>query len=124
MEFKKWLRNEMAWFTVPDEINIKVPYKDGGLMPVKMVDMLFEKNPELHRDKVSGSTMNQGSKFVAPIPNSDRYLAYHGNRGGISSQTISKKEAMDLSKGEYNVLPEEWYEKALLIGPDDNQINL
>ena len=56
--------------------------------------------------------MNQGSKFVAKIPNSNNYISYNGHG---ESSLISYIEAQELINKGYEVLPDDWWEKANLL---------
>ena len=64
-----------------------------------------------YRDK-NGKTMNQGSRFVARMPNSNNYLAYDGK--GYSF-FISKQEMFDLLSQGYEKIPNDWWKKARFI---------
>jgi len=121
MNFKQWLKNEMASFMLPETVKIMVPIHDD-INQVIAVDMLFEKPPK-DIDKVSDTVMNQGSKFVAKVPFGNKYFAYNG-LDGVLNHLISKEEAEELSRGEYNFLPNDWWKKAMLIGTDMQQLNV
>jgi len=102
MNFKNFF--EMASFTLPEVINF-----DGN--KVGSVDMQFELPPKTI-DK-NGRVMNQGSKFIAKMPNSNSYLAYDGKG---YSYFINKKDAVDLLiSHEYEKIPNNWWEKAIFI---------
>lgn len=95
--------NEMASFSLPSRI--KINGKEHSL-----VDMQFELEPKtLDRN---GRVMNQGSKFFAKIPESDRYLVYDG-KGYSTTYSPSKIEL--LSKMGYEAVPDDWYKKARFV---------
>lgn len=102
INFKKFL--EMASFTLPQ--NIKIKNQD-----YVAVDMMFEKNPRtVNRN---GKIMNQGSKFIAKIPNSKKYLAYDGQG---EAKIIPNEEAKILEiEKEYEKIPNNWWKKARFI---------
>lgn len=121
MKFKDWLQKEMASFMLPDTFQIMVPSHDDMEQAIA-VDMLFEKQPQ-NIDKVSDTVMNQGSKFVAKVPFGNKYFVYNG-LAGVSDKLISKQEAEILALKDHNMLPEDWYKKAMLIGTDMQPINV
>jgi hypothetical protein len=53
--------------------------------------------------------MNQGSKFIAKIPNSIHYLTYDG-RG--ESSFVEKEEALHMLEKGYQKIPSNWWKKA------------
>lgn len=97
--FRKFL--EMASFTLPKSIEI-------NNQEVEAIDMQFEKFPKT-LDK-NGRVMNQGSKFIAEIPNSNYYVAYDGK--GKSFITKNYKQYLDDG---YEIINKNWYKKAHLI---------
>lgn len=101
MNFKEFL--EMASFTLPQVIDLNGDKIDA-------VDMQFELPPRTI-DK-NGKTMNQGSRFIARMPNSNNYLAYDGK--GYSF-FISKQEMFDLLSQGYEKIPNDWWKKARFI---------
>lgn len=121
MNFKEWLKKEMASFMVPDSLHLTVPIGDN-LEKVIGVDMFFEKDPKTI-DKFSNTVMNQGSKFIAKVPHGNKYFVYNGI-DGISDHLISKDEAEELEQGEYNLLDDNWWKKAMVIGSDMQPLNV
>ena len=115
MKFKQWLQKEMASFMLPDTVRIMVPTKDHDEKMIA-VDMYFEKQPQ-DIDKVSGTVMNQGSKFVAKVPYGNKYFVYNGLDGALE-RLVNKEEAEELIRGEHNLLPDTWWKKAMIIGSD------
>lgn len=101
MEFKCFL--EMASFTLPHPIKIGDDY-------VTAVDMQFEKDPPTIND--FGRVMNQGSKFVAKIPNSSDYLVYDGAGG---SDVINKKNIFDYIETGFSRIGRDWWKKAFFV---------
>ena len=121
MNFKEWLKKEMASFMFPDTVSIMVPTHDDMEQAIA-VDMFFERPPQ-NIDKISGTVMNQGSKFVAKVPFGNKYFVYNGLDGALN-HLVSKQEAEELAKGEHNILPEDWWKKAMIIGQDMQPINV
>jgi hypothetical protein len=101
MEFKCFL--EMASFTLPHPIVIDGEY-------VTAVDMQFEKYPRTIND--SGKVMNQGSKFVAKIPNSSDYIVYDG---AGNSNFINKNDIIEYITKGFNKISGDWWKKAFFI---------
>jgi hypothetical protein len=101
MEFKQFL--EMASFTLPHPIKIGDDY-------VTAVDMQFEKDPPTIND--SGKVMNQGSKFVAKIPNSSDYLVYSGFG---ESDFVNKKDIFDYLNRGFSKIGGDWWKKAFFV---------
>jgi len=102
--FKEWLRiDEMASFSFPFKIEIKG--KEYSL-----VDMKFENEPKTYdRD---GHVMNQGSKFLAKIPDSNEYIVYDGKG---YSKVLLPSEVKGLHQQGYELIPEDWYKKATFV---------
>lgn len=121
MNFKEWLKKEMASFMIPDNLHLTVPIGDN-LEKVIGVDMFFEKEPKTI-DKFNNTVMNQGSKFIAKVPHGNKYFVYNG-LDGISDRLISKEEAKELEQGEYNLLDNNWWKKAMVIGSDMQPLNV
>lgn len=119
--FKEWLQREMASFMLPDTVKVKVPTREGDDIMVA-VDMYFERPPR-DIDKVSGTVMNQGSKFVAKVPFGNAYFVYNG-LDGPEHRLVSRRDAEELSKGEHNLLPDDWWKKAMIIGSDMQQVKV
>ena len=101
MNFKQYF--EMASFTLPHPIEI-----NGEL--VDAIDMQFEIYPPTKN--TNGKTMNQGSKFIAKIPNKNKYIAYDGK--GIS-KFIKKDQIPKFSLQNYETVPKNWWLKARLL---------
>jgi hypothetical protein len=101
MNFRNFL--EMASFTLPHFINL-----DGE--KINAIDMQFELSPKTINK--NGKTMNQGSKFIAKMPNSNNYLAYDGK--GYSFFT-NKDEIIELLVQGYEKIPNDWWQKARFI---------
>ena len=93
----------MASFTLPDNLSIKGK-------EVSAIDMQFEKIPKTFNKE--GIVMNQGSKFVAQIPNSNHFISYDGHG---RSEFISELKAQELIDQGYEKLPDNWWEKANLL---------
>lgn len=72
--------------------------------------MHFEFYPKTKNKQ--GKVMNQGSKFIAKIPNSNDYLAYNGQ--GRSFTINSEEKQKYLSHG-YEIIDKNWHKKANLI---------
>ena len=119
MNFKKWLTiSEMASFTVPPQLDFDIPcdrWKQQDGCKVRGIDMRFEDPPQV-LDK-NGKPMNQGSKFVAKLPNEDTYIVYHGMMG-LDDKKFSQPEAEALAAGEYTMLPKDWWVRAEPLGVD------
>jgi hypothetical protein len=103
--FKNFFK-EMASFSLPRKIEILGKEYEA-------IDMQFEKEPKT-LDK-QGNVMNQGSKFFAKLPNSDKYIVYDGEG---YSQFSSPNKIEVLVKLGYEQIPEDWYKKALFIEPE------
>lgn len=101
MEFKKWF--EMASFTLPVPLKIKNK-------KIHAIDMQFELDPvTLNKN---GRVMNQGSKFLAKIPDSNNFIGYDGD--GYSF-LVSKDKALKLMALDYEKIPNDWYFKARFL---------
>ena len=121
-DFKEWLKKEMASFMIPNSLQITVPIGDN-IEKVIGVDMLFEKDPKtIDKFSFRKNVMNQGSKFIAKVPYGSKYFVYNGFNG-ISDHLISKEKAKELEQ-EYNILDDNWWKKAMVIGSDMEQLNL
>jgi len=102
MNFKNFI--EMASFTLPKLI--KIDDKKYGA-----VDMMFEKEPTTYNK--DGKVMNQGSKFIARVPDAGEYLAYNG---GGDAFFVDSEKAEELLKDEgYEEIPDTWWKKARFI---------
>ena len=111
--FNSWLKTEhfdswkdlfeMASFSLPHPIQI------GG-KEYSLIDMQFELEPRTL--DINGHVMNQGSKFVAKIPEGSNYLVYNGEG---YSDVVSAQEAMDLQELGYKRIPDNWFRKARFI---------
>ncbi len=111
--FSEWLKKEnfnswknlfeMASFSLPYSIEIKG--KEYSL-----VDMQFELEPKTL--DVDGKVMNQGSKFIAKIPDSANYLVYNGEG---YSDIVSGPDAIRLYELGYQRIPDNWHKKARFI---------
>ena len=112
------LKKEMASFTIPDSFVITIPAGDSVEKAIA-IDMLFEKNPKTI-DKDNGMVMNQGSRFIAKLPNKDLYFVYNGLRG-LSDELITKEEAYKLSD-KFNILDDIWWKKANIYDEKGNTI--
>jgi len=127
MNFKKWLAiNEMASFSLPPNAQFSIPCNSVKLklppelrekfpcqeMPVTMIDFRFE-GPPSYEPPFNG--FNNGSKFIAKLPNSSEYLIYHG--GFFKEpQILPEKQASALN---YPQIPDYWFVRAELFGPGD-----
>jgi len=94
---------EMASFSLPRLIKIKD-------QKVGLIDMQFELGPSTL--DTSGRVMNQGSKFIAKIPDKEKYIAYNGK--GYAS-LMSKEDAIELLNNGYQKIPDNWWEKARFL---------
>jgi hypothetical protein len=105
--FADWLKTknlfEMASFSLPYKIEIKG--KEYSL-----VDMQFELEPKTLDQ--NGNVMNQGSKFIARLPDSKKYLVYNGEG---YSDILSAQDATSLYKIGYQKIPDNWHKKARFI---------
>jgi len=102
MTFKQFFY-EMASFSLPRKIELFG--KDYSA-----IDMKFEIPPKtLDRN---GMVMNQGSKFFARIPHTDKYIVYDG--AGYTQFSSPNKEDILLRLG-YERVPDDWYKKADFI---------
>jgi hypothetical protein len=101
MNFRQFY--EMASFTLPHSINI-----DGE--KVQAIDMQFELSPKT-LDK-NGKVMNQGSKFIAKMPNSSDYLVYNGEGYSIFAD---RDNLYNLLEKGYELIPKDWWKKARFI---------
>jgi hypothetical protein len=101
MEFKQFL--EMASFTLPHPVKIKDQI-------VAAVDMQFEKSPPTINQ--SGRVMNQGSNFIARIPNTSIYLAYDG---AGHAKFISKDKIAEYLAAGFQQINDDWWEKAFFV---------
>jgi hypothetical protein len=101
MKFKDYY--EMASFTLPRKIHIK----DAD---VNAIDMQFE----LGRPTVNkyGKVMNQGSKFLAKIPDSEMYLTYDPDSG---ANFINTNDVEYFLQNGYEEIPDDWWKKARFI---------
>jgi len=93
----------MASFTLPHPIKIDGEY-------VTAIDMQFEKLPRTRND--SGKVMNQGSKFVAKIPNSSDYIVYDG---AGNSDFVSENDIIRYTEEGFSKIVGEWWKKAFFI---------
>ena len=101
MQFKKWL--EMASFTLPAFIKIKNK-------KINAIDMQFELEPAtLNRH---GRVMNQGSKFVAKLPDNDNFIGYDGDGYAFF---VPKEKALKLLTLDYERIPNNWWTKARFL---------
>jgi hypothetical protein len=92
---------EMASFSLPIDVKDK---------KYSAIDMQFELEPKtLDKD---GHVMNQGSKFLAKIPDSNNYIVYDG-RG--YARLASHSEVQLLLNMGYDIISDDWYKKANLI---------
>ena len=120
MNFTEWLYlNEMAYFTVPDGIDLEVPCDDGTCKPY-MIDMRFEDPPAVI-DKATGKPMGQWSKFMGKIPSSGKYFVYDGT-WGLRTKPIPEDRIYNMEKNGYNLLDDDWWERAILVGHDGEMI--
>lgn len=103
INFKQYF--EMASFTLPYSIEINGVYVDA-------IDMQFEISPPTKNK--NGKTMNQGSKFIAKIPDKDKYIAYDGKG---SATFVKQKDMPQLAMDNYEKIPEDWWVKARLLSP-------
>lgn len=128
MKFKEWLKtNEMASFTLspnaqfsvpcgmvklklPPELQDKFTCKD---LPVTMIDFRFEGPPPYDPPF---NRFNNGSKFIAKLPNSSEYLVYHVSK---EAEILPARQAKAFG---YPEVPDYWFVRAELIGPDDQVI--
>lgn len=99
MDFRNFF--EMASFTLPYPIVV-----DGEV--VDAVDMQFEKYPPTLND--SGRVMNQGSRFVARLPDGSAYLVYDGSGGASFVSDISDYIRLGFERVVGN-----WWKKAFFI---------
>lgn len=102
MNFKNYI--EMASFTLPKLIKIDDKRYNA-------IDMMFEKEPTTYNK--DGKVMNQGSKFIARVPDAGEYLAYNG--GGDAFFVDSKKAEELVSDKGYEDIPDTWWKKARFI---------
>lgn len=102
MNFKNFI--EMASFTLPKLIKINDKNYSA-------IDMMFEKEPTTYNK--DGRVMNQGSKFVARVPEASEYLAYNG--GGEASFVSSSKAKELIEEEGYEEIPDTWWKKARFI---------
>lgn len=102
MNFRNFI--EMASFTLPKLIKI-----DDKRYAA--IDMMFEKKPTTYNK--DGKVMNQGSKFVAKIPDSGEYLVYDGE--GEAFFASSSKAKKLINQKEYEEIPDTWWKKARFI---------
>ena len=73
--------------------------------------MMFEKEPTTYNK--DGKVMNQGSKFIARVPDAGEYLAYNG---GGDAFFVDSEKAEELLKDEgYEEIPDTWWKKARFI---------
>jgi hypothetical protein len=147
MNFKRWLCvNEMASFSIPEKDRFVIPCGMVNMSVVKMpceekpvgaLDMRFEGPPPYDHPY---NKLNNGSKFAALIPRSTEYLVYNGTpmipplvlpepkavemgflpvketpAGG--KPTIDRTPGAMSPKG-YVLVPDYWYVRAELLGPD------
>ena len=101
MTFRQYL--EMASFTLPQKVKI-------GNDVVSAVDMQFEKYPQTRNE--DGKVLNQGSKFIAKIPESSKYLVYNGE--GFS-EIVDQENVLDFIKKGFQKISNGWWKKALFI---------
>lgn len=101
MQFREYL--EMASFILPHKLRI-------GDSVVSAVDMQFEKHPATINS--DGRVMNQGSKFIAKVPQSPDYLSYDGQG---SSEFVKKDNLIDYIKKGFHKIPDNWWKKANFI---------
>lgn len=101
MNFKQYV--EMASFTLPQPIELNGRLADA-------VDMQFELHPKT-KDQ-NGKIMNQGSKFVAKMPNSKLYLAYDGEGYSFFA---NQDEIFELLASNYSKIPNDWWKKARFV---------
>lgn len=101
MDFRQFF--EMASFTLPHSIDVNGEN-------ITAIDMQFELEPKTINK--NGKVMNQGSKFIAKIPNSNTYLVYNGEGYSFFS---NKSELYDLLKNGYELIPKNWWKKARFI---------
>lgn len=128
MNFKKWF-NEMASFSLPsnaqfsipcDSVKIKLPKEMQDKfpcqdVPVAMIDFRFE-GPPAYPPPFNG--FNNGSKFIARLPNSTEFLVYHGSFSE-RPQILPASQAQRLG---YPQVPDNWFINAELFGPNDEVI--
>ncbi len=93
----------MASFTLPHPIVIDGEY-------VTAIDMQFEKYPRTIND--SGRVMNQGSKFVAKIPDSSDYIVYDG---AGNSNFINKENIIEYITKGFSKIGSDWWKKAFFV---------
>jgi hypothetical protein len=128
MNFKKWF-NEMASFSLPNnaqfsipcsavkiklprEVQEKFPCQD---LPVTMIDFRFE-GPPAYLPPFNG--FNNGSKFIAKLPESSEFLVYHGSFFR-EPEILVASQAQKLG---YPQVPDDWFVRAELFGPNDQVI--
>lgn len=103
MNFKQYF--EMASFTLPHSIEINGEDVDA-------IDMQFEIYPPTKNK--NGKIMNQGSKFIAKIPQQNKYIAYDGK--GLA-KFVQPKDIPELAIDNYEKIPNGWWLKARLLSP-------
>ena len=123
MNFKKWF-NEMASFSLPpraqfaipcDAVKIKLPREMQNKfpcqeLPVAMIDFRFEGPPAY---PPPFNKFNNGSQFIAKLPESSEYLVYHGQLPK-EPEILPERQALNLN---YPKVPDDWFVRAEFFGP-------
>lgn len=127
MDFKRWLKiDEMASFSLSPGSHFVVGCNDIKLKQLGIpcvekevggIDMRFE-DPGAY--PAPFNKLNQGSKFVAKIPNNATFLAYHA--GMMPAEVIPAAQAEELTRQGYVNVPELWLVPAEIYDKDFNII--